>query len=85
VPQDSHIKSHRFVVVWRAERREIADAADVWRGWVERIPTPRQGASGQEAERIGLQALHDLPDAILSLIERTAAPRRAASDRSSTS
>ena len=35
-------QSHRFVVVYRNEHREIEGAADIWRGWVERIPNPRQ-------------------------------------------
>ena len=62
--------SHRFVVVWRAEDREIEGADLVWRGWVERIPDPRQRAEkGQTSERVGITDLDEVPDGIRSLIK----------------
>jgi len=75
-------QSHRFVVVYRLEAREIAEAAEVWRGWVERIPDPRQRAeAGQTDERLGFQNLDELPGLIARLMEH--ADRGAATDRRS--
>lgn len=62
--------SHRFVVVWRREAREIAGAAEVWRGWVERIPDPRQRVEdGLKEDRVGINALDEVPDRIRELID----------------
>lgn len=62
--------SHRFVVVWRCEAREIVGAAKVWRGWIERIPDPRQRfEDGQTEERLGFNDLDEVPERIRALIE----------------
>ncbi|WP_372571757.1 hypothetical protein [Ruegeria jejuensis] len=73
-----HTQSHRFVVIYRCEPREIAGAAEVWRGWVERIPDPRQRAeAGQTEERLGFHELQELPALITRLMdEATAHDRR---------
>ena len=75
-------KTHRFVVVYRMEAREIAGAAEVRRGWVERVPDPRALEAGEaERERLGFQALAELPDLIARMIDKAEAPARAAPDR----
>lgn len=66
-------RSHRFVVVWRAEAREILGAAPVERGWVERVPDPRADeASGGRRDRQGLVRLEDLPGVIEAMMARAA-------------
>ena len=50
----SHSQSFRFVVVYRAEAREIEGAAEVRRGWVQRI-LDHDGFTIGEGER----AIHD--------------------------
>ena len=58
-------KSHRFVVVYRVEAREIAGAAEVRRGWVERVPEPRALDDGEpQPARRGFQDLEELPGLI---------------------
>ncbi|MGQ0564359.1 MAG: hypothetical protein ACT4OK_04730 [Gemmobacter sp.] len=70
-----HPRSHRFVVVWRAETREIAGAAPVERGWVERIPDPRAAETdGDARDRQGLVRLADLPGVIEAMMARAARP-----------
>ncbi|WP_344848126.1 hypothetical protein [Celeribacter arenosi] len=67
--------SHRFVVVYRAENREIHGAATIWRGWIERIPDPRQREMDrQKPDRIDFRDLTDLPRHIETLIERSDPP-----------
>lgn len=62
--------SHRFVVVYRCERREIDGAADVWRGWIERIPDPRQRVEdGQSEDRLGFHDLKEVPALMTRLIK----------------
>jgi hypothetical protein len=69
LPRASLSRSHRFVVVWRAETREIASAAEVRRGWVERVPDPRAQAAGEAAaQRVGFHQLDELPAVIARLI-----------------
>lgn len=69
----AHSRNHRFVVVWRAESREIAGAAPVERGWVERIPDPRSvEAEGGRRDRQGLVRLGDLPEVIEAMMARAA-------------
>ncbi len=81
--QISHPQSNRFVVVYRAETREIEGADIVWRGWVERIPDPRQREiEKQEDDRLGFNMLSELPDLISRLIERSGKPSRPAHKRS---
>lgn len=66
--------SHRFVVIYRREQREIESAAEEWRGWVERVPEPRQRAlENQRMERLSFQHLLELPELINKLIEQSAA------------
>lgn len=73
----SQIQSHRFVVVFRREAREIENATEVWRGWVERIPSPRQKEiDHQEDDRLDFQSLEELPKLIARLIERSNAPEK---------
>lgn len=75
-------QSHRFVVVYRSENRELENAAEIWRGWVERIPDPRQRElDKQNTERLGFQALSDLPHLIEELMDRAAAMTDAPSNR----
>ncbi len=70
-------QSHRFVVVFRNEIREIENAAEVWRGWVERIPDPRQREIGrQDDDRLDFQSLEELPALIGRLIARSNAPTK---------
>lgn len=70
-------QSHRFVVVYRNEAREIENAAEIWRGWIERIPYPRQRESDQQVEdRLGFQTLEELPLLITRLMERSPPPER---------
>jgi hypothetical protein len=65
--------SHRFVVVWRAETREIVGAASVERGWVERIPDPRSAEDqSRRRDRQGLLRLADLPGVIEAMMARAA-------------
>jgi hypothetical protein len=59
------------------ELREIAGAAEVRRGWVERVPDPRGLAAGEaERERLGFQTLAELPDLIARMIEKAEASAR---------
>jgi hypothetical protein len=75
-------RSHRFVVLWRVEARESDGAAEVRRGWVERVPTaPATDACESRSARVGFQQLADLPVLITRMIEEVEAPRRAAPDR----
>jgi hypothetical protein len=72
MPDHRPAQSHRFVIVWRLEPREIEGAAEVWRGWVERIPDARQREErGERQDRVGLSRLEDLPEQIAKLIART--------------
>lgn len=72
-------QSHRFVIVYRTETREIADAAVVWRGWVERVPDPRQIEAEQaEGQRLGFHALDELPGLIRALMDQSGAQQRPA-------
>lgn len=65
-----HPQAHRFVVVYRVEAREIDGAAEVRRGWIERVPDPRGLEAGEnEHARRGFQALSELPGLIAGLIE----------------
>jgi hypothetical protein len=74
--------THRFVVVYRLEAREIEGAAEVRRGWIERVPDPRALDAGEaERERLGFQALAELPDLIARMIDKAETPARAAPDR----
>ena len=70
------------MVVYRTEVREIEGAAEVRRGWVERVPDPRALDAGDaERERLGFQALDELPALIARMINKAEAPARAAADR----
>ena len=76
------VQSHRFVVVYRAESREIDGAAAIWRGWVERIPDPRQREMDrQKPDRIDFRDLTDLPDHMSTLMARAGPSEAASSDR----
>lgn len=70
-----HPKAYRFVVVYRAETREIEGAAEVRRGWIEQVLDPRSldaGAIGQQ--RLGFHTLAELPGLIGRMIEAAEAP-----------
>lgn len=59
------------MVVYRAEAREIANAEEVRRGWVERVPDPRSAEAADAArDRQGFAALEDLPAVISGMIDR---------------
>lgn len=77
MPRGPLSPSHRFVVVWRSELREIACAAEIRRGWVERVPDPRALVAGKgPAQRVGFHQLDELPDVIAQLIDDAEGPRR---------
>lgn len=68
-------QSHRFVLVFRNETREISDAEPVWRGWIERVPDPRQREiARQSEERLGFQSLDEIPVLIERLIAAVGGP-----------
>jgi hypothetical protein len=78
----SRQRTHRFVVVYRMELREIAGAAEVRRGWVERVPDPRGLAAGEpERERLGFQTLAELPELIARMIDKAEASPRPVAHR----
>jgi len=68
------LRSHRFVVVYRAETREIRDASEIWRGWIESVPDPRDSDEDAVPQRLGFQSLEDLPRLIDTLIRRQGGP-----------
>jgi hypothetical protein len=71
VARASQPRTHRFVVVYRAEAREIDGADEVRRGWVERVPDPRAADAGDtERDRSGFRMLTELPELIESMIEK---------------
>ena len=64
-----HVHAHRFVVLYRTETREIEGAAEVRRGWIERVPDPRALEAGEsEHLRLGFQSLDELPGLIARMI-----------------
>ena len=70
-------RTHRFVVAYRIEAREIDGAEEVRRGWIERVPDPRAAEAGDsERDRLGFRALADLPGLIEGMIEKVEAPAR---------
>ena len=78
----SPARSHRFVVVYREDAREIAGAQGVWRGWVEKVPDPRTlDSSGTTAQRYGFLALTELPDLMVKLIAAAATNPVSVSDQ----
>ncbi|MCH8168594.1 MAG: hypothetical protein IIC03_11805 [Proteobacteria bacterium] len=83
--RDRQQKSYRFVVVYRCEPREIPGAAGEWRGWVARVPDPRERETqGSEETRRGFLELEELPGAIRKLMGDQAEapqPRAAAKER----
>lgn len=83
--RDRQQKSYRFVVVYRCEPREIPGAAGEWRGWVARVPDPRERETqGSEEPRRGFLELEELPGAIRKLMGDQAEapqPRAAAKER----
>jgi hypothetical protein len=82
VPRAAHPHAHRFVVVYRIETREIPGAAEVRRGWVERVPDPREVEAGEaDRSRFSFQALSDLPALITRMIDEVEARRPDAGDR----
>ena len=67
--RDRQQKSYRFVVVYRCEPREIPGAAGEWRGWVARVPDPREREmKGTEETRRGFLELEELPGVIRKLM-----------------
>jgi hypothetical protein len=62
-------KAYRFVVVYRAETREIEGAAEVRRGWIERVLDPRSLDAGIGQQRLGFHTLAELPGLIARMIE----------------
>lgn len=78
----SHPQSHRFVVVFREEAREIPQAAGVWRGWIEKVPDPRALDMGEaSAPRLGFSALTEVPDLMLRLMQVPTTTPNATADR----
>jgi hypothetical protein len=76
VPRQAHPRTHRFVVVYRIETREIPGAVDVRRGWIERVPDPREVEADQaDRSRLGFQELNDLPVLITRMIAQVEARR----------
>ncbi len=72
VSAETVFDQHRFVVVWRREPREIEGAASEWRGWVARVPDPRQREqTEQREERIAIRSLEDASGAMRMLIEKS--------------
>ena len=78
-------QTFRFVVVYRAEAREIAGAAPVWRGWVEQVPDPRAlDDEMQPCPRLGFQDLAELPALVSEIIARSGAGPEAERQRRNT-
>ena len=76
------VHAHRFVVLYRTETREIKGAAEVRRGWIERVPDPRRLEAGEsEHLRLGFQALDELPGLIARMIHEVEARDPGAKDR----
>ncbi len=77
-----HTRSHRFVVVYREEAREIAQAEGIWRGWIEKVPDPRALDAGEATPlRMGFSALSELPDLMQRLMQPAANSPKATADR----
>lgn len=77
-----HTQSHRFVVVYREEAREIAEAEGIWRGWIEKVPDPRALDAGEgAATRMGFSALTEVPDLMLRLMQPGTITPGATTDR----
>ncbi len=75
-------RSHRFVVVYREEAREIAQATGIWRGWIEKVPDPRAlDAGNTPPARLGFVALTEVPDLMTRLMQPGDTPPVAAADR----
>ncbi len=71
----SHPQSYRFVVVYRAEAREIEGAAEVRRGWIEQVVDPRRLEAGEIGQmRLGFQSLSELPGLIARMIDAAGTP-----------
>lgn len=66
--------SHRFVVLYRREPREINGASEQWRGWVSRVQSAREQAAGVEEQRVWFQELSELPAVMEKLIRDADAP-----------
>lgn len=60
--------SHRFVVLYRREPREIRGAREQWRGWISRVQSPEEQAAGVEERRVWFHQLSELPEVIETLI-----------------
>lgn len=80
-----HTRSHRFVVVYREEAREIAEAEGVWRGWIEKVPDPRAADAGDGAPvRLGFVTVAEVPALMLRLMQAGVTTPLAAADRRQT-
>jgi hypothetical protein len=77
-------RSHRFVVVYREEAREIAQAEGIWRGWIEKVPDPRSLENGNATPmRLGFVAVSEVPDLMLRLMQQPPATPIATADQRS--
>ena len=73
MPRDDAHESHRFVVLYRREPRELHERngpTEEWRGWVSRVPDRVELVRGVKEERLSFRALQDLPDLIRMLVEQ---------------
>ncbi len=66
--REPHI-SHRFVVLYRREPREIDGASEQWRGWVSRVQAPGEEAGAGAEQRVCFRELSELPAAVEALIQ----------------
>lgn len=66
--QTARSRTYRFIVVYRIEEREIDGAEEIRRGWVERVPDPRN-ATDAETTRVGFHDLGSLPGLIDKIVE----------------
>ncbi|MEQ9260806.1 MAG: hypothetical protein RIG84_17095 [Roseovarius sp.] len=71
-------QSHRFVLVYRSETREIEGAATIWRGWVQRVPNPRQREMDMQTDdRVDFRDLAEVPELLELLMTRAGTPEEA--------
>jgi hypothetical protein len=63
-------ESHRFVVVYRREEREIPGARENWRGWVVRVPE-RKTAGEEAPQPLWFIELDELPPLLRRLVDQS--------------
>ena len=57
----------RLIVVYRREPREIPDAEEAWRGWIQTVSTDAENST--DSSRLYFEALEDLPGHIRQLMK----------------